>query len=108
VTNPDRPHDATQAAADALLELGRQPGADPVQQLRHVAAELIQQRHQAQTAFAEMTPGGRQHAEQALAVADLFGQCATALLPLAETQLDGFEQDAIAEHFGLDRPEDRP
>jgi len=54
--NPDQAHNPQQAARDALLELGHQPGDDPIAHLHHVAAGLIRQRREAQAALGALDP----------------------------------------------------
>lgn len=89
--DPDRAHDPDRNARDALTELGHTPGEDPVAELHAVAADLIEQCNQAQAELGDPPTGAG-----VLALADLFAQCATALLPLADTQLDAEEQVQIA------------
>jgi hypothetical protein len=100
--NPDRAHDPDQAARDALTELGHTPGDDPVAELHHVAADLNRQRREAQAALGNPDPDNPPPAAQILALVDLLARCATALAPLAETQLDDEEQFVIAT-IGLPR-----
>lgn len=104
MNNPDKPHDAAQAATTALIRLGHQPRPDPIVQLQEVAGQLTEHRHQAHQLLNLMRPGTAEHARQMLTVSDLFEQCTIALLPLVEAQLDGIEQKTLADAFGLDLP----
>ena len=101
--DPDRAHDPNQNARDALTELGHAPGDDPVAELHHAAADLIRQREQAQAALGD--PANPPTGADILALVDLFAKCATALLPLADTQLDAEEQFQIAAHLSFPRPD---
>ncbi|MFJ4924087.1 hypothetical protein [Streptomyces sp. NPDC088736] len=101
----DRPHDPHAAARTALHALGHTPSDDATEQLRQAARAAMAD---ARTAG---TPGGPDGlladiltGAEALATIETIERAVTALIPLAETHLDGLEQQELATAFGLPGP----
>lgn len=101
MTNPDRPHDPNEAAADTLRDLGYVPGPQPVRQLRQVAAETL-----ADIELSASTEPERS-GETAEMHVRLLEAAFEALGVLTENDLDEMEQQHLANVFGLPEPGDR-
>lgn len=101
--DPDRAHDPVQAAADALIELGHTPGDDPHAELKQLAGDLKARVWLTQAAVGDLTdPDNRPPLPAITAYLSAIGDVLTALMPLAETQLNDAEQAILAARFGLD------
>ncbi|MET7781511.1 hypothetical protein ABZU94_07265 [Streptomyces mirabilis] len=95
-SSPDQPHDAMEAAREALRNLGHVPGPEPIRQLRQIAVDELQDIRASDGTASDAGSGEPVHVR-------LLEAAATGLGVLTETELDEMEQAAIVEAFGLDQ-----
>ncbi|MEU5633533.1 hypothetical protein ACH47C_26935 [Streptomyces rishiriensis] len=96
--NPDHAYDPSESAARTLRNLDYNPGAQPIAQLRQVAADALGAVRQSAATRPEAS------AATALAHTQLLQAAVTALCTLAENDLDEMEQQRLAAEFGLSEP----
>ncbi|MEU3340690.1 hypothetical protein [Streptomyces sp. NPDC006668] len=95
----DRPYDPMESARQTLRDLGHVPGPEPVRQLRQLGAQTLAEIRATDLEAAESS------GESALAYTQLLEAAVSALGVHTEAELDGMEQAALADAFGLHPPE---